>query len=391
MEFEQIIKRLDWLDEERRKDKTTLAEVEKHVSRLESDLKIINKKLKEINNSLAELASTPARFEQYETAVNKTREEISKLIGATEKRTEANQTEYDKRVQLQLEGVNKTLQDLKKTKKDVSDVRRDLKTREDEEARRDKVISEWEKRIKASLEKSEEAQQTVRAAEDGRRQDAKRLADLQGEINASRKRLEDAKERSDVTSDSIRRLEVRVNEMLASEVDRRQAQTNFIEAQSRAQVERDRAWKDWEEQVSFLHNQTETMDSYLQEWEVAQRAVKRAQETYEDIIQKYERRINEITEMQRLAEDRFRQEWVTFKADDQKRWVSYTLSQEEQLRDSRSRMDKFDARLTSLDDLTQTHQDVLALTKEANQQLLQALLAQIHELLNAYDRAMGTK
>ena len=34
---------------------------------------------------------------------------------------------------------------------------------------------------------------------------------------------------------------------------------------------------------------------------------------------RFERRINEITEMERLTEERFRQEWVTFKADDQKR------------------------------------------------------------------------
>ena len=31
-----------------------------------------------------------------------------------------------------------------------------------------------------------------------------------------------------------------------------------------------------------------------------------------------------------LTEERFRQEWVNFKADDQKRWTNYTLAQEEQ-------------------------------------------------------------
>ena len=41
--------------------------------------------------------------------------------------------------------------------------------------------------------------------------------------------------------------------------------------------------------------------------------------------QRFDRRLNEITEMQRLVEERFRQEWVSFKADDQKRWTNYTL------------------------------------------------------------------
>ena len=37
--------------------------------------------------------------------------------------------------------------------------------------------------------------------------------------------------------------------------------------------------------------------------------------------------------MTRLTEDRFRQEWVAFKADDQKRWTNYSLVQEEQSRE----------------------------------------------------------
>jgi hypothetical protein len=95
--------------------------------------------------------------------------------------------------------------------------------------------------------------------------------------------------------------------------------------------------------------------------------------------------------MQRLAEDRFRQEWVTFKADDQKRWTSYTLGQDETHRDTRSTVEKVDQRLTAIEDLAQTQQDVLQQTKEANEQLFQGMLAQIHELLSAYERIMGTK
>ena len=88
------------------------------------------------------------------------------------------------------------------------------------------------------------------------------------------------------------------------------------------------------------------MDVQLQEWDAIQRAAKRAQESYEEIVQKFERRINEITEMQRLAEDRFRQEWVTFKADDQKRWTSFTLSQDETHKDDLAGVGKLEGRLT---------------------------------------------
>jgi chromosome segregation ATPase len=227
-------------------------------------------------------------------------------------------------------------------------------------------------------------------AEDARKQDAKRITDIQGELASIRKRADEARERSDLNSDTLRQFDARLNELMSSETDRRIAQMTFIEQQNLAQVDRDRAWKEIQLRFEGFARQTANLDQQLLTLDETQRSVKRSQEAFEDMSTRIERRINEITEIQRLAEDRFRQEWVTFKSDDQKRWTSYTLSQEEAHKDTRSDVEKLEDRVTALDDLTQTHQDVLQQTKEANEQMLQAILAQIHELLSAYDRIMGS-
>jgi chromosome segregation ATPase len=253
------------------------------------------------------------------------------------------------------------------------------------------LISTWEKRLQEVTETIAEVKLIQKAAEGPRRQDTKRLADLQGAISAARKRMDEVREKNELFNDNIRRVETRLNEILTSEAERRQSQAAFIETQARLQIDRDRALKEMEEYLSNIRKQTGTMDVQLQEWDVIQRAAKHAQESYEEIVQKFERRINEITEMQRLAEDRFRQEWVTFKADDQKRWTSFTLSQDETHKDDRLSGGKLEDRLSALEDLVQTQQDVLLQTKEANEQLFQGMLAQIHELLSAYERIMSTK
>ncbi len=49
MDFEQLIKRLDWVDEERRKDKMKLAALEEQIKGLEGDLKAANKKIKDLS------------------------------------------------------------------------------------------------------------------------------------------------------------------------------------------------------------------------------------------------------------------------------------------------------------------------------------------------------
>ncbi|MDI6769190.1 MAG: hypothetical protein QMD04_05890 [Anaerolineales bacterium] len=390
MELEQIIKRLDWLDEEHRKDKNAISTLEERLASFDGNLKSLSQQIKELSVDISRLTTTAARVEQFNDSLAKNRIEVNRFIEDLEKKHEAKQLEESKQYQAEFSSINKSLANLRKLKDAVSEIKEGLKVRVDEEARLSRAISELKSKMEAALRASQDVQHAQGLAEESRRRDSKRLADLQGEISANRKRIEEVREKSDLFTDSIRRIETRLTELLASEAERRQSQTAFIEQQSRLQVDRNHTWKEWEERLETLARQTESIETQLQELDTAQRAVKRAREAYEEIVQKFERRINEITEMQRLSEDRFRQEWVTFKSDDQKRWSGYTLAHEEQQRDAGTGVQKLVERVTALEDQTQTQQDVLHQTKEAYEQYFHGMLAQIHELLTAYDRILGT-
>jgi len=390
MEFDQIIKRLDWLDEEHRKDKAALDALTDQLAEIKGELKFANKKVKELTTELSQYSTVFARIDQFNDSLAQQRVDILKYIEEGDNKNVDKFPEAEKRFQLQIDSLNKSIIEVRKFKEPIVEIKRALKINADEEARNNQLISAWEKRLQDVIETVEEVKLVQKAAEGPRRQDAKRLADLQGAITAARKRMNEVREKNDLFNDNIRRLETRINEILSSEADRRQSQAGFIETQASLQIDRDRSLKEMEEYLSNIRKQTGTMEVQLQEWDAIQRAAKRAQESYEEIVQKFERRINEITEMQRLAEDRFRQEWVTFKADDQKRWTSFTLSQDETHKDDRASEGKLEERLTALEDLVQTQQDVLQQTKEANEQLFQGMLAQIHELLSAYERIMST-
>jgi chromosome segregation ATPase len=391
MEFEQIIKRLDWLDEEHRKDKVALDALAEKLGNTSAELKVANKKIKELNSGFSQFSNVLARIDQFNAVVAQQRVDIINYVDKMDNKDVDRLPEAEKRFQIQIDHLDKSIAELHKLKEPIAEIKRQLKNTEAEEDRHNNQIIEWEKRLKEVSASIEKTQLIQKAAEGPRLQDSKRLADLQGAVNAARKRMDEVREKNDLFPDSIRRIETRLNEILASEAERHQSQTSFVEQQARLQIDRDRAIKDMEEYLGIIRKQTGTMDHQLQEWDIIQRAAKRAQETYEEIVQKFERRINEITEMQRLAEDRFRQEWVTFKGDDQKRWTSYTLSQDEIHKDARTNSGKMEERLTTLEDLVQTHQDVLQQTKDANEQLFQGMVSQIHELLSAYERIMSTK
>ena len=119
------------------------------------------------------------------------------------------------------------------------------------------------------------------------------------------------------------------------------------------------------------------MDSSLQTLDATHRSVKRSQQAVDELAQKVERRINEITEIQRLSEERFRQEWVTFRADDQKRWTNYTLTIEEQRSEAIRQNEKLAEKVILLEDTLQEIQDLLQQANEQTEKRLQSLLAMV--------------
>ncbi len=183
--------------------------------------------------------------------------------------------------------------------------------------------------LKTSATSEEEYTRSFRLLDDGRRQDTKRLADLQGETAAIRKRVDEQRGQNELITSAMRKLETRLGEMVSVESERREAQAKFLETQALRQVERDRIWKEWAARFEEIEAETADIETNIQALDATHRAVKRSQEAVEELSQKVERRVTEITEIQRLAEERFRQEWVTFKADDQKRWTNYTLTLED--------------------------------------------------------------
>jgi exonuclease VII small subunit len=264
-----------------------------------------------------------------------------------------------------------------------------VKARIAEEARLRVEIKELKPPIDEAKRAAEDVARAQRAYEENRKQDVKRVADLQGELAAMRSRIDEARSKADLTADSFKNIDNRINEVLVSEAERRAAQSAFIEKQSVAQFDRERTYREWQEKSNEFQKQVKILETQSMALEDTLRAAKKAQETYNELNTKLERRINEVTEMQRLTEDRLRQEWVTFKADDQKRWTGYTLSQDEGGKDVRRIVKKLEERISPLNEMIQTLQDQMHQTADATEQQLQELMNVAHEWLSAYERIMG--
>lgn len=389
MDLEQIIKRLDWLDDERRKDKLTIATLEEKVNNLAGNIPSLLQQIKEQSLELARLAGAMPRFDQLETMIGQIRVETNRTVEAAERQRVERDRDIEKQRRADVESLSIAIGDVRKGLDPIPELKRSLQARVEEDFRLGRLIEELELKLTESMRGDEEYRRAQKLLEDAQRQDTKRLTDLQGEVAALRKRMEEQRGKSDLTAESLRKIEMRLSEFQAAEGERRQAQTAFIEKQNLLQVERDRIWKEWKIRFEVIEKSAQNLDAQLQALDATHRSIKRAQEGFEEITQRFERRINEITEMQRLSEDRFRQEWVSFKADDQKRWTNYTLSQEETQREVNRQFEKINERLVTLEDTAQDIRDLQRQIVEETQKRLQLLLSTAHDWMEQYDKTFG--
>ena len=389
MELEQLNKQVDWLDKERQKDKLRISSLEEKLATLEGKLPPLEHQVQDVGGEVARLGALLVRVEGFDESLLQIRIETKQQFEDQEKLDKKREDELEKVRRTEMRGLENLIGELRKDTDQISELKRNLKLRMDEEIRLTRTLDEFRNQMETLRRNEEEYTRAIRLMEDGRRQDSKRLTDLTGETSAIRKRTDDHGGRIDMHAVTSKKLETRLNELAAVESERREAISNFIDSQALRDVERERIWKEWQNRFQQVETQATDIESSLQALDATQRAVKRSQQTIDELTQKVERRISEITEMQRLADERFRQEWVTFKSDDQKRWTNYTLTMEEQRGETARQHELLAEKVTHLEDEIQEFQDLIQQMNQHTEKRLQALLAMAHEWVSSYERTVG--
>jgi chromosome segregation ATPase len=389
MDIEQLQKRIQWIEEDRRKEKDAIALLENKVTGLEGGLAALLQQGKDLSSEITRLSAIIIRMDQYDQALIKARVESKGAVDDLDKVIKIRLDESEKFRQSEARTFENSVLDLQKQLETIPKLEKNIQARIDIEIAIRRSLDELRNNIDSVRIEEEEYTRTIRLLEDGRRQDAKRIVDLQGEVNALRKRMDDQRGQTELINTNLHKLDTRLNELVTIGGEHRDLINNFLDKQSIAQIDRDRLWKEWQTRFDTIEKQAVDIESQLVSLDTTHREVKRTEKVLEELTQRVERRINEITEIQRLSEDRFRQEWVSFKGDDQKRWTNYTLTQEEQRNEATRQYDKLADQTTHLEDGLQEMNDMLQQANELVEKRLQAILAMAHDWVTTYERTMG--
>jgi chromosome segregation ATPase len=348
MDSNQIPRMIEWLDEERRRDKNTIAKLEERLLQQQEFIDTLTRRLNgvESDQSLMRTAFLPAGRDN--DIVTQLRTEIQQATEAVEAKRLAAERETERRQEASRENVTRPLRDLSDRIEKLERLADEMGAARVERDRFAAALQALQQRAEDLAKKLEDPERRLTFLEEQRRQDSRRISETQTELPELQRMIDSLKPKIDLIEEMALRNEKRVIEVQNAERDRREQIHEFVEQQTLFIQQRDQ----------YVQELTHTFGQYDEEmrrnlerfesWSETYRQMKKVIEDFERIGDRLERRINEVAETQRLSEERFRQEWNSWNADDQKRWKQFTLTNDEAWRLHDKEFDQFRAKFNEM-------------------------------------------
>jgi chromosome segregation ATPase len=341
MDINQAARMIEWLDEERRRDKSMIATLEERLAQQQETIDLMMRRVNSMESDQTVIRSELSPNVRDSDVPDMVRREMVILLEKAESKRLLAEREAERRVELNRENTMRSIRELTDSVEKLERQIGGFSAADVERQRLADAVGGLQQRVDDLVKRLEEPDRRLAFLEEQRRQDARRISEVQSELPEQQKQIDSMRPKLTLLEDLTLRIERRVQEVQNSESERREQIQQFIDQQTLLLQQRDN-------QITQLTERFGEQDSVMQRnidrfetWSEAYRDMKKIVEDFERIGDRLERRINEVAEMQRLSEERFRQEWNDWTSDDQKRWKQFTLSNDEVWRSHDKEFDRF--------------------------------------------------
>jgi chromosome segregation ATPase len=340
MKPDQFEKKLEWLDEQHRKDADLLSLLESRLGEAAETIEKQEKQIKVLSSELTRLSAVASRIQNFDDALNKQRQDFSGKLEDNEHLYSEKLRHTENLRKNDYEELSKSLSEMRVKQGELEKLKDSIETRKHEEIRISHELGEIEEKVESILVKTEEHARGLHTIEEARKLEGKRIADMQAESTELRLKIDTIRGKQDSIEDRMRRSETRIDDIVSSDATHRELYTMWEEKQELRLVGFEKQWKEWQTAFESFQKNAVEFDEKVIRYDENYRALTKARADLDKLIERLERRITEISEVQRIGEERIKQEWAHFQADQQKGWNTYKLTNDEMWRDHSRTHDK---------------------------------------------------
>jgi hypothetical protein len=385
MNLEDLVSRLDSLEEHMRSLNKSLITANSRLNEVDEKANNFLGMVRDQKKDLERLNSVIMGMGKYDSTINQIRKDFNRNIEEIEA-----QRKHDDQIRTNM--INK---DIISVQSQFEGVKKEIKN--DYEKRLNVFIEENSRLVNRFNEIAEENKKNVISSEDLKvsigvmqqdlRRTIKQVESMKIDQDLFRESQNDLRTKMDPIMDSLRNNESRLNDLVATESERRQNQLDFMQKQSELAGDRERKWAEWNQDIE---NSIQQVREILPELQKQQFAMAHTKEDFENVTQQFDRRIKEITEMYRLMEERYKKEWDTFKADAEKRWSNISLVLNDKQGGVSEKLLTLQERMILVEDNNHEMQEALLLMSSEIQKGMQGIMKMVNGWMEAFNQIKNT-
>jgi len=305
MDLTQALQTLKWLDEERRKDRATIAKLEERLQEQQRVLSRQSAQIQELQSSLVGVEGGLSKVDEFEQMVSNYKKEIAYQL---EQRDEVRRKERDESArlrQIEHETMKEHLSRLEKELRVLPRYDEQISIVQAEEERLLDRIQAIEAAVGDLDKQLEEPAKAVSYLEERRRSDHRRLTEFEQEIPDLHRKIDSLAQKLPLLEQQLHKQKSRIEQAIQSA--RRYEEP--IEELRIANFQRDQKMEQYLDQGREVAEQLERLREQTHVFIERRQQVKRALSNLEGFKERIERHQDEMVEKQRIAEERIQREW----------------------------------------------------------------------------------
>lgn len=358
MDINQLAALIQFLDEERRKDRAQIIQLQEKVDALTRENELRARYAQAVESQLNDLKQQVQKSMGWTSVVEQVRAEFGQMIERIEDQRAKAERESARIRQIEIEALVRQLNEQKREIKPYARYADELEALKQEDARLNEAVSRAQASVLDIERRLDIPAASISYLEEQRRQDNKRIAALEQEVPDLRKRIEQFPPQLLLLDEAIRRKQAELEE--AARI--LEAQTQVIEAQRVADIRRERQFAEYAEIVERLKERADAVAAQITGFVQMREEVRRALNEIPPSLERFEVRLNEVLEIQRDNEARAKRQADEFRDAIEKNWKSFVVSQEEKWHDRDRRIADYEPRLDALEEELPKYQpQILAL------------------------------
>jgi len=320
MDVGQLMQMTSWLDEEHRRDKAELIRLQQKVASQESELQDQARLIKELEGRLVSMQAQLLKQAQMQAALQQLKDEVVQMFAQSDERRQQELREAERVRAIERDNVARAINEIRRELQRLPRFDEEMGLRKAEQARIGEIVLGLQQTITSLSQEVDNKLRGVPFLEDGRQQDAKRIARLQQESLEAMKKLEQHASRLQMIEDASQRHERDAGELKEIVSQIRSGQREFIEKQL---LEAEHVKHQVAEWVETNEAQLKRMDGFaarMQEFAEAfreDRQIVASIERFQEIIRRDQ---TQVAELQRLSEERQKRQLEQWLEENEKRW-----------------------------------------------------------------------